>query len=183
MNLPNSLTIMRIILIPIFVVVILVRIPYGDYIAALIFSVAALTDSLDGYLARKRREVTTLGTILDPLADKLLVTAALICLVELARIPGWTVIVILGREFAVTGLRAIKAEQGIVIPASWMGKVKTISQIVAILLVILDTSFQQLFAFPIGLWMLYLAVLITVVSGIDYFYRLKISEPSDGNFG
>ncbi|MDI9480515.1 MAG: CDP-diacylglycerol--glycerol-3-phosphate 3-phosphatidyltransferase, partial [Bacillota bacterium] len=116
MNLPNSLTIMRIILIPIFVVVILVRIPYGDYIAALIFSVAALTDSLDGYLARKRREVTTLGTILDPLADKLLVTAALICLVELARIPGWTVIVILGREFAVTGLRAIKAEQGIVIP-------------------------------------------------------------------
>jgi CDP-diacylglycerol--glycerol-3-phosphate 3-phosphatidyltransferase len=174
---------MRIILIPIFVVVILVRIPYGDYIAALIFSVAALTDSLDGYLARKRREVTTLGTILDPLADKLLVTAALICLVELARIPGWTVIVILGREFAVTGLRAIKAEQGIVIPASWMGKVKTISQIVAILLVILDTSFQQLFAFPIGLWMLYLAVLITVVSGIDYFYRLKISEPSDGNFG
>jgi CDP-diacylglycerol--glycerol-3-phosphate 3-phosphatidyltransferase len=174
---------MRIILIPIFVVVILVRIPYGDYIAALIFSVAALTDSLDGYLARKRREVTTLGTILDPLADKLLVTAALICLVELARIPGWTVIVILGREFAVTGLRAIKAEQGIVIPASWMGKVKTISQIVAILLVILDTSFQQLFAFPIGLWMLYLAVLITVVSGIDYFYRLKISEPNDGNFG
>ena len=183
MNLPNSLTILRIILIPIFVVVILVRIPYGDYIAALIFSVAALTDSLDGYLARKRREVTTLGTILDPLADKLLVTAALICLVELSRIPGWTVIVILGREFADTGLRAIKAEQGIVIPASWMGKVKTISQIVAILLVILDTSFQQLFAFPIGLWMLYLAVLITVVSGIDYFYRLKISEPSDGNFG
>jgi CDP-diacylglycerol--glycerol-3-phosphate 3-phosphatidyltransferase len=176
MNLPNSLTIIRIILIPIFVVILLVRIPYGDYIAALIFSVAALTDSLDGYLARKRKEVTTLGVILDPLADKLLITAALISLVELARIPGWTAIVILGREFAVTGLRAIKAEQGIVIPASWMGKVKTISQIVAILLVLLEKSFQQFFSFPIGLWMLYLAVAITVVSGIQYFYKFKISD-------
>lgn len=176
MNLPNSLTIIRIILIPIFVVILLVRIPYGDYIAALIFSVAALTDSLDGYLARKRREVTTLGIILDPLADKLLVTAALISLVELSRIPGWTAIVILGREFAVTGLRAIKAEQGIVIPASWMGKVKTISQIAAILLVILEKSFQQVFSFPLGLWMLYLAVIITVVSGIEYFYKFKISD-------
>lgn len=176
MNLPNSLTIIRIILIPIFVVILLVRIPYGDYIAALIFSVAALTDSLDGYLARKRREVTTLGVILDPLADKLLVTAALISLVELSRIPGWTAIVILGREFAVTGLRAIKAEQGIVIPASWMGKLKTISQIAAILLVILEKSFEQLFSFPLGLWMLYLAVAITVLSGIQYFYNFRISD-------
>ncbi len=184
MNLPNSLTILRIILIPVFVIFLLINIPHGDYIAALIFSVAALTDSLDGYLARKRREVTTLGVILDPLADKLLVTAALISLVELARIPGWTVIVILGREFAVTGLRAIKAEQGIVIPASWMGKVKTISQIVAILLVILEKSFQELFAFPIGLWALYLAVAITLVSGIDYFYKFKISERNvDDNCG
>ena len=176
MNLPNSLTIIRIILIPIFVVILLVRIPYGDYIAALIFSVAALTDSLDGYLARKRREVTTLGVILDPLADKLLVTAALISLVELSRIPGWTAIVILGREFAVTGLRAIKAEQGIVIPASRMGKLKTISQIAAILLVILEKSFEQLFSFPLGLWMLYLAVAITVLSGIQYFYNFRISD-------
>lgn len=176
MNLPNSLTIIRIILIPIFVVILLVRIRYGDYIAALIFSVAALTDSLDGYLARKRREVTTLGVILDPLADKLLVTAALISLVELSRIPGWTAIVILGREFAVSGLRAIKAEQGIVIPASWMGKLKTISQIAAILLVILEKSFEQLFSFPLGLWMLYLAVAITVLSGIQYFYNFRISD-------
>ncbi|MFY9323108.1 MAG: CDP-diacylglycerol--glycerol-3-phosphate 3-phosphatidyltransferase [Syntrophomonadaceae bacterium] len=176
MNLPNSLTIIRIILIPIFVVILLVRIPYGDYIAALIFSVAALTDSLDGYLARKRREVTTLGVILDPLADKLLVTAALISLVELSRIPGWTAIVILGREFAVSGLRAIKAEQGIVIPASWMGKLKTISQIAAILLIILEKSFEQVFSFPLGLWMLYLAVAITVLSGIQYFYNFRISD-------
>jgi CDP-diacylglycerol--glycerol-3-phosphate 3-phosphatidyltransferase len=176
MNLPNSLTIIRIILIPIFVVILLVRIRYGDYIAALIFSVTALTDSLDGYLARKRREVTTLGVILDPLADKLLVTAALISLVELSRIPGWTAIVILGREFAVSGLRAIKAEQGIVIPASWMGKLKTISQIAAILLIILEKSFEQVFSFPLGLWMLYLAVAITVLSGIQYFYNFRISD-------
>ena len=176
MNLPNSLTIIRIILIPIFVVILLVRIRYGDYIAALIFSVAALTDSLDGYLARKRREVTTLGVILDPLADKLLVTAAIISLVELSRIPGWTAIAILGREFAVSGLRAIKAEQGIVIPASWMGKLKTISQIAAILLIILEKSFEQVFSFPLGLWMLYLAVAITVLSGIQYFYNFRISD-------
>ncbi|HOQ08890.1 MAG TPA: CDP-diacylglycerol--glycerol-3-phosphate 3-phosphatidyltransferase [Syntrophomonadaceae bacterium] len=176
MNLPNSLTIARIILIPIFVVILLVRIPYGDFIAALIFSIAALTDSLDGYLARKRREVTNLGIILDPLADKLLVTAALISLIELNRIPGWTAIVILGREFAVTGLRAVKAEAGIVIPASWMGKLKTIIQIAAIIMVILEKSFQQFLTFPLGLWMLYLAVAVTVVSGVEYFYRYKIEE-------
>lgn len=178
MNLPNSLTIIRIVLVPVFVVMLLVRIPYGDYIAALIFSIAALTDSLDGYLARKRREVTTLGVILDPLADKLLVTAALISLVELSRIPGWTVIVILGREFAVTGLRAVKAEAGIVIPASWMGKLKTIIQITAILLVILEKSFQQMLTFPLALWMLYLAVAVTVISGVEYFYRFKVEEPA-----
>ncbi|HQA06456.1 MAG TPA: CDP-diacylglycerol--glycerol-3-phosphate 3-phosphatidyltransferase [Syntrophomonadaceae bacterium] len=178
MNLPNSLTIARIVLIPIFVVILLVHIPYGDYIAALIFSLAALTDSLDGYLARKRREVTTLGVILDPLADKLLVTAALISLVELNRIPGWTAIVILGREFAVTGLRAVKAEAGIVIPASWMGKLKTVIQIAAILLVILEKSFQQVLPFPLGLWMLYLAVAVTVISGVEYFYRFKVEEPT-----
>jgi len=178
MNLPNSLTIIRIILIPVFVVILLVRIPYGDLIAALIFSIAALTDSLDGYLARKRSEVTTLGVILDPLADKLLVTAALISLVELNRIPGWTAIVILGREFAVTGLRAIKAEEGVVIPASWMGKLKTIIQIAAILLVILEKSYQPLLPFPLGLWMLYLAVAVTIISGVEYFYRFKVGEPA-----
>ena len=110
------------------------------------------------------------------MADKLLVTAAIISLVELSRIPGWTAIAILGREFAVSGLRAIKAEQGIVIPASWMGKLKTISQIAAILLIILEKSFEQVFSFPLGLWMLYLAVAITVLSGIQYFYNFRISD-------
>lgn len=171
MNLPNSLTLLRIVLIPVFVVLLLVRVPFGDYFAALIFSAAALTDSLDGYLARKRREVTKLGVILDPLADKLLITAALISLVELARIPGWTAIIILGREFAVTGLRAIKAEEGIIIPASWLGKVKTVSQIAAVLVIILQQTYQQYFSFPLGMWVLYLAVVITLLSGIEYFYR------------
>lgn len=173
MNLPNSLTLLRIVLIPVFVILLLVRIPYGDLLAAAIFSTAALTDSLDGYLARKRREVTKLGVILDPLADKLLITAALISLVELAKIPGWTAIVILGREFAVSGLRAVKAEEGVIIPASSLGKVKTVSQIVAVLLVILQHSFQQFFAWPVGLWFLYLAVVITIISGIEYFMKYK----------
>src|SRR5690554_76989 len=115
MNLPNKLTMFRIILVPVLVVVLLINIPYGDYFAAAIFILAALTDSLDGYLARRWKQVTRLGIFLDPLADKLLIMAALICLVQLGRIPGWIAIVIIAREFAVSGLRAIKAGDGIVI--------------------------------------------------------------------
>ena len=125
MNLPNKLTILRIFLIPIFVVLLLINIPYGDFLAAAIFIIAALTDSLDGYLARRWKQITKLGIILDPIADKLLITAALISLVELGRIPGWIAIVILGREFAVSGLRAVKAGEGIIIPASSWSKMKT----------------------------------------------------------
>lgn len=171
MNLPNMLTIFRIILIPVFVIILLVRIPYGDLIAAIIFIIAALTDSLDGYLARKWKQVTKLGIILDPLADKMLITAALISLVELGRIPGWIAIVILAREFAVTGLRAVKAEEGVIIPASNMGKVKTISQVIAVLLVISQNIYLPYIGIPLGLWAMYFAVLITVISGIEYFYK------------
>lgn len=174
MNLPNSLTILRIVLIPIFVLVIGVRIPYGDLMAAIIFMIAAFTDSLDGYLARKYKQVTKLGIILDPLADKLLITAALICLVELGRIPGWIAIVILGREFAVSGLRAIKAEEGIIIPASKLGKIKTISQILAVLLIILESVYHPLKG--VGQWAMYIAVAITLISGVDYFYKFKIAN-------
>lgn len=171
MNIPNILTLIRIILIPFFVIVLLVKIPYGDYMAAFIFIVAALTDSLDGYLARKWKQITKLGIILDPLADKLLITAALISLVELGRIPGWTAIVILGREFAVSGLRAVKAEEGIIIPASKWGKAKTVSQIVAVLLVILEHLYESFIPWPVGIWCMYVAVAITIWSGIDYFYK------------
>ncbi len=173
MNLPNSLTLMRIFLIPVFVLILLIRIPYGDYFAAAIFTVAALTDSLDGYLARKWHQITKLGIILDPIADKLLITAALISLVELGRIPGWIVIIILGREFAVSGLRVVKAEEGIIIPASKLGKIKTISQIVAVILIILEKAYQPFIKAPLGQWALYFAVVITLVSGFEYFYRFK----------
>lgn len=173
MNIPNLLTLLRIFLIPLFVLFLLVNIPYGDYLAAFIFSVAALTDSLDGYLARKRKEITKLGIILDPLADKLLITAALISLVELGRLSGWVAIIILGREFAVSGLRAVKAEEGVVIPASKLGKLKTVTQIIAVLLVILEGYYQGFVPIPLGTWFMYLAVVITLVSGFEYFYRFS----------
>lgn len=173
MNLPNKLTILRIILIPVFVVLLLINIPYGDYFAAAIFIIAALTDSLDGYLARRWKQVTRLGIILDPLADKLLITAALISLVELGRIPGWIAIVILGREFAVSGLRAVKAGDGIIIPASIFGKLKTLTQIIAVLLIILENTYRSVTTLPIGRWAMYIAVLITIISGVEYFYRFR----------
>ncbi|MGI5920266.1 MAG: CDP-diacylglycerol--glycerol-3-phosphate 3-phosphatidyltransferase [Syntrophomonadaceae bacterium] len=178
MNLPNSLTLLRISLIPIFVIFLTVRIPYGDYLAALIFIVAALTDSLDGYLARKWKQVTKMGIILDPLADKLLITAALISLVELGRISGWIAIIILGREFAVSGLRTLKAEEGIIIAASKLGKIKTISQIIAVVLIILQNLYYPFFKWPIGAWAMYIAVAITVISGVEYFRNFKISMDS-----
>lgn len=174
MNVPNSLTLFRIILIPVFIVVLMIHMPYGDLLAAAIFSIAAMTDYLDGYLARRYKQVTKLGIILDPIADKLLITAALICLVELGSIAGWIAIVILGREFAVSGLRAVKAEEGVIIPASRLGKFKTVSQIFAVLLIILQTAvpvFQV-----IGIWAMYLAVAITVISGFDYFYKFNLTE-------
>jgi len=128
---------------------------------------------LDGYLARKYKQVTKLGIILDPIADKLLITAALISLVELARIPGWIAIVILGREFAVSGLRAVKAEEGVIIPASKLGKLKTVSQIFAVILIILENVFP--FLKGVGQWAMYIAVVITIVSGVDYFYKFKMT--------
>ena len=176
MNIANSLTILRIFLIPLFVFVLLIRIPYSDYLAALVFIAAALTDSLDGYLARKLHQVTKLGIILDPLADKLLITAALISLVELGAMTGWIAIVILGREFAVSGLRAVKAEEGIIIPASKMGKTKTVVQVIAVLLLILQSSYQHIISLPLGEWAMYIAVIITVVSGIEYFYRFRMVD-------
>ena len=173
MNLPNKLTILRIVLIPVFVVFLLINIPYGDYFAAAIFILAALTDSLDGYLARRWKQVTRLGVLLDPLADKLLITAALISLVELGRIPGWIAIVIVGREFAISGLRAIKAGDGIVIPASIFGKLKTATQVIAVLLVILENTYRGITTLPIGQWAMYIAVIITIISGVEYFYRFR----------
>ncbi|HZK43610.1 MAG TPA: CDP-diacylglycerol--glycerol-3-phosphate 3-phosphatidyltransferase [Syntrophomonadaceae bacterium] len=176
MNLPNTLTIMRIILIPIFMFVFLTGIPYGDFIATGVFILAAITDSLDGYLARKWNQITKLGIILDPLADKMLITAALISLVQLGRLPGWIAVIIIVREFAVTGLRSVKAEEGIIIPASNSGKIKTVTQIIAIILLISESIYKPYLDIQIGMWVMYLAVFITIVSGLEYFYKYKSTE-------
>ena len=179
MNIPNYLTVFRIILIPVFIVLMLIDVPYGHYFAALVFVVAALTDSLDGYLARKWKQITKLGIILDPLADKLLVTSALVILVELGKIPGWITIIIIGREFAVTGLRSVKAEEGVIIPASKWGKWKTVTQIGAVLVVILEEVYLPYINLPLGLWAMYLATVITIISGAEYFYRFNVLDDTN----
>ena len=133
LNLPNALTLLRILAVPVVVVALLGETPNGDELAAAVFALAALTDGLDGYFARSRDAVTTFGKLMDPLADKLLITAALVSLVSLNRLQAWVAMVIIAREIAVTGLRAIAAERGVVIAASWMGKLKTVLQIAAVI--------------------------------------------------
>ncbi|WP_227766543.1 CDP-diacylglycerol--glycerol-3-phosphate 3-phosphatidyltransferase [Zhaonella formicivorans] len=172
MNLANQLTLVRIILVPLFMTFLLVRIPYGQFIAAGIFILAASTDGLDGYIARSRQQITNLGKIMDPLADKLLISSALISLVELDLVRAWVAFVIIAREFAVTGLRAVAAAEGFVIAASPLGKVKTVSQIVAVVVLLirgLPIPYLEL----LGQVSLYFAVVVTILSGIDYFYKSK----------
>jgi CDP-diacylglycerol--glycerol-3-phosphate 3-phosphatidyltransferase len=167
-NIPNALTMLRIVAVPVIVVALLDETPNGDALAAALFSLAAITDGLDGYIARRRRQVTTFGKLMDPLADKLLVVAALIALVSLDRLAAWIAMVIIARELAVTGLRSLAAEQGVVISASWMGKLKTGLQIAAIIaLIVWEDS-------PVAVDVLvYAAVAATVISGADYFVRLR----------
>jgi CDP-diacylglycerol--glycerol-3-phosphate 3-phosphatidyltransferase len=172
-NLANKLTFSRIVLIPIFMLFVLLRVPHGDFIAAGIFAVAAATDSLDGYVARKRREVTKLGKFIDPLADKLLVTAALLSLVEMGRLGAWVAMIIIGREFAVTGLRVVAASEGIVIAASKWGKLKTVFQITAILAILLKDYPFSIIGIPFGSIVLVVAVVLTILSGLDYFVKAK----------
>ncbi|MDU4882234.1 CDP-diacylglycerol--glycerol-3-phosphate 3-phosphatidyltransferase [Clostridium sp.] len=189
MNLANKLTMIRIFLVPVFLVFITVKeIPYGSIIASLVFIIASLTDQLDGYIARSRNQITNFGKFMDPLADKLLVTAALVSLVELKLVAGWAVVVILAREFAVSGLRTLAASDGIVIAASWWGKIKTVTQMIAILLLLLkvnintsvnainfinSNSFLNGFFTYVPETIMFIAVLITIVSGIDYFVKNK----------
>ncbi|KGG80278.1 CDP-diacylglycerol--glycerol-3-phosphate 3-phosphatidyltransferase [Caloranaerobacter azorensis] len=173
MNLANKLTIIRIFLVPVFMFFLLVKIPYGEYIAAFIFILAALTDSLDGYIARKRNQVTKFGKFMDPLADKLLVSAALISLIEKGKLSAWIVILIIAREFAITGLRVLAASEGITIAASWWGKIKTISQIVAIITLLLDNYPFRLINIPFDKISVALAVIFTLISGFDYLYKNK----------
>ena len=181
MNLPNALTVGRIFLVPLLVVVLLTKfeghLVFGvrkELVGAAIFGVAALTDVLDGYLARRRKQITTIGQLMDPLADKLLITAALVSLVQMDLAPAWMVAVILGREFAVTVLRSIAHGKGVVIPASPLGKVKMLSEVIAILALILGQDHLQQF-YVIGMIALWIAMLTATISGIDYYRRFARS--------
>ena len=179
MNLPNALTVGRIFLVPLLVVVLLTkfegRLILGmrkELVGAAIFGLASLTDVLDGYLARRRKQITTLGQLMDPLADKLLITAALVSLVQMDLAPGWMVVVILGREFLVTVLRSIAHARGVVIPASPLGKLKMVTQVIAILALILGRDHLQQF-FVLGTIALWVATITALVSGIDYYRKFS----------
>lgn len=185
MNLANKITVLRIFLIPLFMIFMLIDFSFGEVtlfrqdipihhlIGALIFIVASATDWLDGYVARKYNLITNLGKFLDPLADKILVTAALISLVQLQFAPAWIVIIILSREFAVTGIRLIAAGEGEVIAASQLAKWKTTSQIVAIAALLLYNVPFTLISFPFGDVMLWIALILTILTGIDYFWKSR----------
>jgi CDP-diacylglycerol--glycerol-3-phosphate 3-phosphatidyltransferase len=174
LNIPNALTLFRILLVPVLVVALLDATPSAKWLAAGVFAVAAFTDGLDGYLARARRSETTFGKVMDPIADKLLIAAALISLVSIDRLAAWVAMVIIAREFAVSGLRIAAGAQGVVIPASRLGKLKTATQIVAILALIAASDAGDLWVQVL----LYLAVATTLVSGADYFlgFRRRIEE-------
>lgn len=165
MNLPNRLTLFRLLLVPVFTFAVLLDVPGGAYVGAVVFALASITDGLDGYIARTRNQVTKFGKLMDPIADKLLVTAALLCLVQLGKMTAWPALAIIGREFAVSGLRMIAASEGIVISASQWGKLKTMSQIVAVLALLLEAGWAN--------WFLWFTVVATVISGVDYFIKAQ----------
>jgi len=175
LTLPNVLTLLRVVLVPVLVAALLAEGPNGDLLAAAIFVVASVTDALDGYIARRHNLESAFGKLMDPLADKLLITAALVALVSLDRLAAWVAMVIIAREFAVTGLRQIAVEQGHVIPASAWGKLKTTMQVAMVLcLIAIDGS-------PYWVdYLVYATVAVTLASGIDYFVnfrRLIVDQP------
>jgi CDP-diacylglycerol--glycerol-3-phosphate 3-phosphatidyltransferase len=169
LNVPNVLTVLRILLVPVLVVALTTETKNGDTIAAVVFALAAITDGLDGYIARSRKAITTFGKVMDPIADKMLITAALIALVSLNRLAAWVAMVIIAREFAVSSLRVAAAQQGAIIPASVLGKIKTVIQIVAVMALIAAND-------PHATWvdvLVGLMVAATVASGVDYFLNVR----------
>lgn len=186
MNLPNKLTFIRLLLIPFFLFLTAVPLDWGTVellgsemnlaylIATIIFIVASFTDWLDGYIARRDNLVTNFGKFADPLADKLLVSAALIMLIELGKAPAWVVVVIISRELAVTGLRLLLVEEGgTVLAAEWPGKIKTVTQMFAIIFLMVNDFPLAWTGIPIGTILLYISLFFTVYSGIDYFYNAR----------
>ena len=180
MNLPNTLTVARLFLVPLLVVVLLTEfegqrilgVP-RELAAAAIFGLASMTDWLDGYLARRRRQITWLGQMLDPIADKLLTSAAFISLVQLDLVPAWMVAVIIGREFAITALRSLAYSKGITMPASPLGKIKMASQVTAILLLMLGWGPLPMLA-PVGNAALWVVMVTSIVSAADYYRRFQL---------
>ena len=173
MNLPNKLTIFRVILIPFFVFFLLVPdvVPYSNYIAVAIFIVASLTDLLDGKIARKYNLVTNFGKFMDPLADKLLVCSAMICLIQTGQLAAWIVVIIIAREFIISGFRLIASDNGIVIAASYWGKFKTTFQMLMVIVLILNIQ-NQVFQI-LGVVLIYMSLALTVISLIDYIIKNK----------
>jgi len=172
LNLANQITLSRILLVPIFMVFLLYDLPYGQYICAIIFVVAALTDGIDGYVARKYNQITNFGKFVDPLADKLLVSAALIGLVQIGRLDAWFAVIIISREFMVTSLRVVAISEGKVIAAGMSGKIKTVMQIVAIVAMLIDKIYVlSIGGVLISTVLMTLAVLMTVYSGVEYIAK------------
>lgn len=180
MNIANKITLLRIFMIPIFMVLMLVKFPFHMELALAVFLAASITDHLDGHLARKYNLITDFGKFMDPLADKLMVTAAFVILIQMGRIEAWIVFVILAREFAVSGLRSLAAAQNVVIAASNFGKVKTVTQIVTICVLMLNNFPFSLLNLPVDTISTYLTLIITVWSGFDYFGKnLKVIMPKN----
>lgn len=165
MNTANKLTILRVLMIPLFMAVLYLGIPGANYWALVIFALASLTDTLDGYIARHYNQVTDFGKFMDPLADKCLVTAAMAWFVEVGQMPAWALLVVLIREFAVSGLRMVASDQGRVIAAGWSGKVKTASTMVCIVLMLLPIPT------PVNTLCVAVIVLTTIYSGVEYFMK------------
>jgi len=170
-NLPNSLTLFRVACIPVLVILLFFPNKLTSFLAALVFGLASISDLLDGFLARRHQLVTTFGKFLDPLADKLIVSAALIMLIPLGRAPAWMVVVIVGRELAITGLRSMAVSEGKVISADELGKKKMVFQIVAILGLLLHYEYFDVNFHAVGMFFLWLAVILTLWSGFNYFRR------------
>jgi len=173
LNLPNTITLVRICMIPVFMFFLLLPIPGGNFMAFLLFVAASATDGLDGHYARSRNLITTLGKFLDPLADKFLISAALISLVALGEVGAVPAILIISRELMVTGLRSIARDAGIVIAASPLGKVKTVSQILAISVVLFEISFAVPSGWILGTILIWISVFFTLWSGYDYLKQCR----------
>ena len=173
MNLPNKLTIARMCMVPLFMIALMFNTDSSRILATVIFALASLTDMLDGQIARKYNMVTNFGKLMDPLADKVLTAAAMICLVELGDLAAWIAIVIIFREYLITGLRSVAASENIVVAANIWGKVKTVCQMFALMFLMLKPQIVAPCGVNIGLWLMYAAVILTVYSGLDYVLKIN----------